>query len=61
MAHDAFISYSTKDKTIADAVCAKLEESSIRAWISPRDVPAGSNFAESIVEAINICKVFVLI
>jgi hypothetical protein len=61
MAHDVFISYSTKDKTIADAVCAKLEEHRIRVWIAPRDVPAGSNFAQSIIRAINNCKVFVLI
>ena len=61
MAHDVFISYSTKDKIIADAVCAKLEENGIRSWIAPRDVPPGSNFAESIVNAINESKVFVLI
>lgn len=61
MAHDVFISYSTKDKTIADAVCAKLEENKIRVWIAPRDVPAGSNFGASIIKAINACKVFVLI
>jgi hypothetical protein len=61
MAHDVFISYSTKDKTIANAVCAKLEENRIRVWIAPRDVPAGANFAESIVDAIDTCKVFVLI
>ena len=61
MAHDVFISYSTRDKTIADAVCAKLEENRIRAWIAPRDVPPGSNFAASIIQAINTCKVFVLI
>jgi hypothetical protein len=61
LAHDVFISYSTKDKTIADAVCAKLEENKIRAWIAPRDVPPGSNFAASIIQAINTCRVFVLI
>jgi hypothetical protein len=61
VAHDVFISYSIKDKATADAVCAKLEENSIRVWIAPRDVPPGSNFAESIVDAIDICKVFVLI
>lgn len=61
MAHDVFISYSTKDKTIADAVSAKLEESKIRTWIAPRDVPAGSNYAQSIIEAIISCKVFILI
>lgn len=61
MAHDVFISYSNKDKAISDAVCAKLEECKIRCWIAPRDVPAGQNFAESIIEAIDTCKVFVLI
>jgi hypothetical protein len=29
MAHDVFISYSNKDKVVADAVCAKLEEKGI--------------------------------
>jgi hypothetical protein len=61
VAHDVFISYSIKDKATADAVCAKLEENGIRVWIAPRDVPPGSNFAESIVDAIDICNVFVLI
>lgn len=61
MAHDVFISYSTKNKVIADAVCAKLEENGIRVWIAPRDVPAGENFANAIIKAIDDCKVFVLI
>ncbi|NQT71340.1 MAG: toll/interleukin-1 receptor domain-containing protein [Chloroflexi bacterium] len=37
MAHDVFISYSTNDKTVADAVCATLESQKIRCWIAPRD------------------------
>lgn len=61
MAHDVFISYPGKDRTVADAVCAKLEENKIRCWIAPRDIPAGKNFAESIIDAIDISKVFVLI
>jgi hypothetical protein len=61
MTHDVFLSYSSKNKTIANAVCAKLEESGIRVWIAPRDVPAGSNFAGSIVDAIDGCKVLILI
>lgn len=61
MAHDVFISYPGKDKTVADAVCAKLEEQKIRCWIAPRDIPAGKNFAESIIDAIDASKVFVLI
>jgi len=61
MSHDVFISYSNKDKTIADGVCSKLEDNKIRVWIAPRDVPGGSNFADSIIEAIDTCKIFVLI
>jgi len=61
MAHDVFISYSSKDKAVADAVCARLEVQGIRVWIAPRDVPPGSDFAESIIDAIDDCKVFVLI
>jgi len=36
VAHDVFISYSSKDKTIADAVCARLEMRGIRCWIARR-------------------------
>lgn len=61
MTHDVFISYSSKDKTVADAVCAKLEEQKIRCWIAPRDIPAGQNFARSIINAINDSRVLVLL
>jgi formylglycine-generating enzyme required for sulfatase activity len=61
MAHDVFISYSSKDKTIADAACAKLESRNIRCWIAPRDVLAGKPFATSLLNAIRASRVFVLI
>src|SRR4030042_199606 len=61
MAHDVFISYSTKEKTVADAICAKLESQKIRCWIAPRDVPAGQPFAASLVKAIRASSVIVLI
>ncbi len=35
MAHDVFVSYSVKDKTTADAICAALEANGIRVWIAP--------------------------
>lgn len=40
---DVFISYSSKDKSVADAVCHVLEENKIACWISPRDVIAGGH------------------
>jgi len=61
MTHDVFISYSSKDKTVADAVCATLEARKIRCWIAPRDVPAGVQYAAALVNAIKSSKVFVLV
>lgn len=61
MAHDVFISFSSKDKTIADAVCAILEGQRIRCWIAPRDITAGVPFAASLVKAISDSRVFVLV
>jgi hypothetical protein len=61
LAHDVFISYSSKDKTTADAVCAVLERDGIRCWIAPRDVVAGHDWAESIIQAIHGSKAFVLL
>lgn len=61
MAHDVFISYSSKDKSVADAVCATLEGRRIRCWIAPRDVPPGIPYAAALVKAISASKVFVLV
>jgi hypothetical protein len=61
MAHDAFISYSSKDKAVADAVCATLEQHQIRCWIAPRDIGPGAEWGESIVSAIHCSRVMVLI
>jgi hypothetical protein len=61
MAHDVFISYSSSNKPVADAVCAGLEAEGIRCWIAPRDVLPGQNYGESIVHAIAACKVVVLV
>ncbi|HEX2979599.1 MAG TPA: TIR domain-containing protein [Anaerolineaceae bacterium] len=61
MAHDVFISYSSKDKSVADAVCAGLENNGVRCWIAPRDILPGTAWSESIVNAIRDSKVMVII
>jgi hypothetical protein len=61
MAHDVFICHSSKDKTVADAVCSVLESEGIRCWIAPRDVLAGLSYGEAIIEAINGAKVMVVV
>jgi hypothetical protein len=58
---DIFISYSTSDKTTADATCAALESAGIRCWIAPRDVRPGTDWDEAIVQAIDRCSGMVLI
>ncbi len=61
MAHDVFVSHSSADKPIADAVCAALEHNGIRVWIAPRDILAGQIWGEAIIDAIAGSKVMVVI
>lgn len=61
MAHDVFISYSSKDKPIADAVCANLESAGNRCWIAPRDIAPGEDWPTAISKAISTSRMMVLI
>jgi hypothetical protein len=58
---DVFISYSSKDKTTADAASAALENAGIRCWIAPRDILPGEEYGEALATALDGCKVMVLI
>lgn len=61
MAHDVFVSYSSLDKPIADAACATLEAHGLRCWIAPRDIVAGVDWSDAIIDAITDSSVFVLV
>jgi hypothetical protein len=61
MAHDVFVSHSAKDKTISDALVARLEAEGIRCWVAPRDVVPGADWGESIIDAIESSRIMVLI
>src|SRR6516165_957353 len=61
MEFDAFISSSSRDKTAADATCAVLESAGVRCWIAPRDVRPGVEYGAAIIDAIERCRVMVLI
>ena len=58
--HDVFISYSNTERSIANKICQYLEDSDIRCWIAPRDIPGGCDYSDAIVDAIKGCKVFLL-
>lgn len=59
--HDIFISYSSQDQKMADAVVNILENQKIKCWIAYRDAEAGDDYAVSIIRAIKNSKACVLI
>jgi len=61
MPHDIFISYSRKDKSIAEAIRAALEDNSIPCWIAPRDVLPGTNWSEACINALNESSILILV
>ena len=61
MSHDIFVSYSSKDKVVADALVSALENKGIRCWVAPWDVKPGADWGDSITEAISGCKTVILI
>ena len=61
MAHDVFISYSTKDKIVAFELCTTLEIRGIRCWIAPRNIPPGIPYPEAIINALNQSRIMVVV
>ncbi len=59
--HDVFISYSSQNKNVADAIVADLEQHGIRCWYAPRGIMPGQEWASAIREALDEAKVFILI
>jgi hypothetical protein len=56
-----FLSYSSRDKLIADAICSRLENQGIRCWIAPRDVNPGSDYSDQISEALERSTAMVMV
>jgi hypothetical protein len=61
MPHDVFISYSSKDKPVADRLCHALEEKGERCWIAPRDIPYGAEWQDAIIGALTEAGAMVLV
>jgi len=61
VAHDVFISYSSTDRSVADAVCATLESRAIGCWIAPRDVLPGEEYAAALVRALHNSRLMILV
>lgn len=61
MAHEVFISHSSKDAGVAQRVLAALEARGIRCWIAPRNITAGKEWEPSIMEALRAARAVVLV
>ena len=61
MAHDVFVSYSSKDKVIADSIVATMEQNSVRCWYAPRDIKPSEDWGKAITSAIEGCRLFLVI
>jgi hypothetical protein len=58
---DVFISYCTEDRKVAEAIKAFLVSRGVSCWKTPEDVAPGADWPESISQAIQLGRVFVLV
>lgn len=61
MAYDVFVSHSSADRVLADAIVHELETEGIDCWIAPRNILPGANYGEAIVAAIQDVEVMVVV
>jgi DNA-directed RNA polymerase subunit RPC12/RpoP len=59
---DVFVSYSSADKSVADAVCGAIEGTKgLRCWMAPRDIPPGASWGSAIIEGIEDSRLMLLV
>ena len=56
-----FVSYASVDRQTAELVVAALEDAGMPCWYAPRNIAPGSIYAESIIDAINTCRVILVL
>lgn len=56
-----FISHSTKNERLAQALRDELESHGVACWIAPRDIAPGSTWAKAIIQGMSGCRLVVLL
>lgn len=59
--YDVFISYSSKDQKLVEAMCHYLEERNLRCFVAYRDIPKGKDWAPYIEKGFEDSKVLVYV
>lgn len=66
--HQVFISYAsendnstTSDSQVADQICYALESQGIRCWTAHRDILAGDDWMDAIIDAVEQTKIIILV
>lgn len=57
----AFISYSSKNMSSANAILELFKKHNINTWMAPNDIPVGSRYAQVINKALKNCDCLVLL
>jgi ABC-type amino acid transport substrate-binding protein len=61
IAPSVFISYARADEAVAQRICEELEHRAISCWIAPRNVPAGMDYGQAIMDGIKNCRVMLVL
>lgn len=61
MKYDVFISYSSHDQKVVEALSAYLEQHKIRCFVAYRDIPRGVVWARAIVDALDESRMMVVV
>jgi TIR domain/Hsp70 protein len=61
MPSDVFISYATADESTALELCELLELQSLSCWIAKRNIVPGTQWAHALVQAIDDCRVLLVL
>lgn len=59
--YDIFISYSSNDQKVVEALWSYLEMKKLRCFVAYNDVPKGKDWGSYIVKAITDCKLFIYV
>jgi hypothetical protein len=59
--HQVFVSHEKRDREFALEVVHALETAGTKCWIAPRDEPPGTDYAQAILDAVEVAEVMIVV